>query len=119
MEKSFWKTCKFLEHCLNNGITFNPEKIVFAGDAVNYVGFEVTMDSVKPSSTILMAIKEFPAPTNITQMRSFFWLINQVSFTFSMKDAMALIRVTLTVSSIYCALLPGGPGQDHFPQMWS
>ena len=68
VEGSFWKACKFLEHCSNNRITFNPEKFVFARDDVEYVGLEVTMDSVNPASFMLKAIKEFPfpAPTNIT-----------------------------------------------------
>ena len=88
MEGSFWKACKFLEHCSNNGITFNPEKFVFARDKVEYVGFEITMDLMKPASSMLQAIKEFQAPTNIMQMRSFFGLVNQVSFAFSIKDIM-------------------------------
>ena len=99
VEASFWKACKFLEHCSNNGINFNPEKFVFARDEVEYVGFEITMDSVKPASSMLQAIKEFPAPTNITQMRSFFGLVNQVSFAFSMKDTMALFRELLRPSA--------------------
>ena len=55
VEGSFWKACKFLEHCSNNGITFNPEKFMFARDEVKYVGFEITMDSVKPASSMLQA----------------------------------------------------------------
>ena len=88
-----------MEHCSNNVITFNPEKFVFARDTVEYVGFEITRDSVKPSSSMLKAIKEFPAPTNITQMRSFFGLVNQVSFAFSMKDTMAPFRELLRPSA--------------------
>ena len=99
MEGSFWKTCKFLELCSNNGITFNPEKFVFARDEVEYVGFKMTRDSVKPAPSMLQAIKEFPAPTNITQMRSFFGLVNQVSFAFSMKDTMAPFREPLRPSA--------------------
>ena len=101
VEGSFWKACKFLEHCSNNGITFNPEKFVFARDKVEYVGFEITMDSVKPASSMLQAIREFPAPTNITQMRSFFGLVNQVSFAFSMKDTMAPFRELLRPSAAF------------------
>ena len=74
---------------------------MFARDKVEYVGFEVTMDSVKPASSMLKAIKEFPAPTNITQMRSFFGLVNQVSFAFSMKDTMAPFRELLRPSAAF------------------
>ena len=99
VEGSFWKTCNFLEHCSNNGITFNPEKFVFARDTVEYVGFKITMDSVKPSSSMLRAIREFPAPINITEMRSFFGLVNQVSFAFAMKNTMAPLRELLRQSA--------------------
>ena len=99
VEGSFWKACKLLEHCSNNGITFNPEKFVFARDKVEYVGFEITVDLMKPASSMLQAIKEFQAPTNIMQMRSFFGLVNQVSFAFSMKDRMAPFRELLGPSA--------------------
>ena len=68
---------------------------MFARDTVEYVEFEITMDSVKPSSSI----KEFPAPNNITQMRSFFGLVNQVSFAFSIKETMAPFRELLRPSA--------------------
>ena len=98
---AFWKACKLLEHCSNNGITFNPEKFVFARDKVEYVGFEITMDLMKPASSMLQAIKEFQAPTNIMQMRSFFGLVNQVSFAFSMKDTMAPFKELLRPSAAF------------------
>ena len=63
------------------------------------MGFEITRVSVKPSSSMLKAIKEFPAPINITQMRSFFGLVKQVSFAFSMKDTMAPFRELLRPSA--------------------
>ena len=89
---SFWKPCKFLELCSRNGITFNPEKFVFTRDTIEYVGFEITADSMRPSPKMMAAIKEFSAPTNITTMRAFFGLVNQVSYAFSMKDTMAPFR---------------------------
>ena len=56
-----------------------------------YVGFEITMDSVKPSSSMLRCF--------FGLMRSFFGLINQVSFAFSMKDTMAAFRELLQPSA--------------------
>ena len=66
---------------------------------MEYVGFEITRDSVKPSSSMLKAIKEFPMSINITQLRSFFGLVNQVNFAFSMKDTMAPFRELLQPSA--------------------
>ena len=68
---------------------------MFARDDVEYVGFKITMDSVKPASSMLQTIKEFHAPPNITQIRSFFGLVNKVSFAFSIKDTMAPFRELL------------------------
>ena len=85
--------------CARNGITLNPAKFIFAQDEVEYLGFVITPDSVKPGPTMIEAIKEFPAPTNITEMRSFFGLVNQVSYAFSLKDTMAPFRELLRPSS--------------------
>ena len=82
-----------------NGITFNPEKFVFARDTIDYVGFEITADSMRPSHKMLEAIKDLSAPTNITAMRAFFGLVNQVSYAFSMKDTMAPLRELLRPSA--------------------
>ncbi len=46
------------------------------------------MDSVRPCKKYLRAITEFPTPKNITDVRSWFGLINQVSYAFSMTDKM-------------------------------
>lgn len=101
VEGCFWKACKFLELCSKNGITFNPEKFVFARDEVEYIGFEITADSVRPGQSMIQAISDFPAPTNITGMRSFFGLVNQVSYAFSMKETMAPFRELLRPSSTF------------------
>ena len=99
VEGNFWKTCRYLELCSTNGITFNPKKFHFAQDTVEYLGFEVTNDSVRPSPAMLDSVRKFPTPTNITGVRSFFGLINQVSYSFSMTETMAPFRALLKQSS--------------------
>ena len=99
LEEIFWKTCKYLELCSKNGITFNPEKFQFGEDNVEFLGFEITKDSVKPSAAMLVAIRKFPVPRNISGVRSFFGLINQVSYAFSMASVMAPFRALLKSSA--------------------
>ena len=99
LEDIFWKTCKYLELCSKNGITFNPAKFQFAEDNVEFLGFEITKDSVKPSASMLDAIRKFPVPRNISGVRSFFGLINQVSYAFSMASVMAPFRALLKSSA--------------------
>ncbi len=95
IEESFFQAVQWLDTCGNNGITLNPDKFVFAADTVEFAGFEITSDSVRPSHKYLRAILDFPTPTNITEVRSWFGLVNQVSYAFSMTEKMLPFRQLL------------------------
>ena len=95
MEKAFWHTIDYITLCNRNGIVFNPKKFCFARDEVDFAGFTITKSGIKPMQQILDAIKNFPTPTNITGARSWFGLINQVAYAFSMADEMAPYRELL------------------------
>ena len=83
LRKSFFQAVDWLDLCGHHGIILNPEKFVFGADTVEFAGFEITPDSVRPCKKFLNAILNFPKPTNITDIRSWFGLINQVSYAFS------------------------------------
>ena len=80
LDDSFFQACKWLDMCGRHGITINPEKFVFGQDIVEFAGFQITSDSVQPCNRFLRAIMEFPVPRNITDIRSWFGLVNQVSY---------------------------------------
>ena len=88
LEKSFWKTCTYISLCSQNGITFNPKKFQFAQDKVNFAGFEITKLNVRPQREYLPVILDFPKPTDITGVRSWFGLVNQVAYSFCMTKQM-------------------------------
>ena len=67
-----------LERCRKQGITLNPEKFEFLQSSVDYVGYRVSCDGVKADPKKVEAIQNFPAPTNITELRSFMGLANQL-----------------------------------------
>ena len=98
-QENFHKTCKYVDLCSKNGIVFNPDKFVFCRDEVEFLGFQVTMDSLKPAQQMLQSIREFPTPTDISGIRSFFGLINQVSYAFSMTETMTPFRDLLKPST--------------------
>jgi len=98
-EETFIKTCKYLDLCSRNGIVFNPEKFVFCEDEVEFLGFTISKDCLKPAAHMLQSIHEFPTPTDISGVRSFFGLINQVSYAFSMADTMTPFRDLLKPST--------------------
>ncbi len=92
LEESFSQACNWLDICGRNGIILNPEKFTFGRDTVTFAGFEITPDSVRPCKQSLQAITDFPTPRNKTDIRSWFGLINQVSYAFSMTERMAPFR---------------------------
>ena len=95
IESAFWHTLEYITYCGRNGIVFNPKKFQFAEDKVEFAGFRIMADSVKPMKKMTGAILNFPTTTNITGIRSWFGLINQVSYAFSQAEAMAPFRELL------------------------
>ena len=65
-----------LEGCRKNGITISQKKIQ-TGQEVKFAGFIVNAVGVKPNPTKVEAIKDFPKPTNVSELRSFFGMVNQ------------------------------------------
>ena len=63
----------------NGRIIINPKKFQFCELVVEFAGFLIKNDDVKPLPDYLDAIKNFPRPTNISHIRAWFGLVNQVS----------------------------------------
>ena len=95
MESAFWHTVDYISHCADNGIVFNPDKFHFAKMQVEFAGFLITANGVKPTKRMTKAILHFPTPTSITGVRSWFGLVNQVSYAFSQAEVMAPFRELL------------------------
>ena len=92
IEECFFHTIRWLDTCGRNGITLNPRKFVFAANTVEFAGFEISLNSVRPCEKYFTAIRDFPTPKNITDIRSWFGLVNQVSYAFSTTDKMLPFR---------------------------
>jgi hypothetical protein len=90
--EAFWHTFDYLKLCADNGVVFNKEKFQFAQDTVEFAGYDISTTGYKPPKKIIAAIAEFPTPKNITDIRSWFGLINQVAYTFSQTRVMAPFR---------------------------
>ena len=90
--QAFHRVAEYLTLCGDNGIVLNPDKFRFAEDEVEFAGFNITKDSVRPSEDFLEGIRNFPAPTDIKSVRSFFGLVNQASYAFSMRPVMQPFR---------------------------
>ena len=95
IEGSYFQAVQWLDICGRNGIILNPEKFVFSAPTVDFAGFTITMTDVRPCSRYLEAIRDFPQPRNITDVRSWSGLVNQVAYAFSVAERMHPFRKLL------------------------
>ena len=90
--KAFWETAEYLTLVGRNGITLNPEKFKFAQEEVEWAGIKIGLKSVEPLEEHVTAIRNFPRPSSITDMRSFFALVEQVAPYYAVKPHLAPFR---------------------------
>ena len=96
LEEHWWRVIDYLELVGRNGVILNPEKFQFASADVEFAGFQITRTEVKPLPKYLNAIASFPRPSNITDVRAWFGLVNQVSHYGRTTDLMAPFRPLLS-----------------------
>ena len=79
LEQHWWRVIDYLVLCGKNGIILNPEKFQFSRECVDFAGFRVSNTSIEPLPKYIDAIKDFPTPKSITNIRSWFGLVNQLA----------------------------------------
>ena len=57
-------------------LLLHPNKCEFGKNKVIYVGLEFSSDGITPSPTHLKAVKTYPEPKNVKQLRCFLGLVN-------------------------------------------
>ena len=96
LETHWWRTIDFLSLVGQSGVVLNPEKFQFAQRSVDFAGFRVTDQTIEPLPKYIDAIRDFPSPTSITDVRSWFGLVNQVSNYAQLRDIMAPFKPFLS-----------------------
>ena len=96
MEEHWWRTIRYLDKIARNGIIISPAKFEFCSREIEFAGFRITWNGVKPLAKYLDAVAKFPRPTNITDIRSFFGLINQLAHYAQLRDLMAPFKPFLS-----------------------
>ena len=92
VESAFFHTFDYLTLCAQNGIVFNESKFQFCRDEVKFGGLTITASGVSPSNSMLDSIDNFPSPKSITDARSWFGLVNQVAWAYSLSPVMQPFR---------------------------
>lgn len=92
IEGSFFSTFDYLTLCAENGITINRSKFQFCQDTVMFAGLKITPEGICPSDKVIAAIQNFPTPKDITGARSWFGLVNQIAWAYSISPIMQPFR---------------------------
>ena len=66
IKKACYHLCDFLQLYADNGIVINPSKFRFCRQTVEFAGLKIAPNGIAPSEKLLVAIKEFRKPENIT-----------------------------------------------------
>ena len=77
----------------DNNVSFNRKKTMFAKETAIFAGYVVSTDGFRPNPELMRAIRDFPFPKNVTDLRSFYGLCQQVG-NFSDQIAGALVPLS-------------------------
>jgi len=71
MKEGLEKLKSVLDALREAGLTLNLAKCCFLKQKIDYLGFEITNNGITPGKSKVEAIREFPTPTIIKEVRSF------------------------------------------------
>ena len=92
----------FLERCRAMGITLNPGKFQFAATEVKFGGHIVGREGTKVDPEKISAIANFPRPKNITDLRSFMGLVEQLAgYSHEVAGTMGPLRPLLSSKNAF------------------
>ena len=93
---------QILHRCREHRITLNVNKFLFAKGVVDFVGYKVSRQGIEADPKKISAIRDFPVPTNVTELRSFFGLVNQLGqFSTKVSCAAEPLRPLLKKDTIF------------------
>ncbi|XP_075990207.1 uncharacterized protein LOC142985849 [Anticarsia gemmatalis] len=58
------------------GITINLEKCTFKATSIEFLGYQVTTEGIRPLENKVQAIIEYPKPKNVSELRKFLGMVN-------------------------------------------
>jgi len=76
LDEHLSRLAEVLKRLENSGMRLNKQRCLFLCSSIEYLGHVVDEVAIHPTEEKVKAIKEAPAPTNVTQLRSFLGLIN-------------------------------------------
>ena len=84
---------RLFQRASDHHVALNTSKLVFAQPSVHFGGYVVDCHGFRPNPELTKAISDFPTPANLTDLRSFFGLCQQVG-NFSTRLADTLLPLS-------------------------
>ena len=92
----------FLDRCSTHGVTLKRSKSQIAVREADFGGFHLSETGIQCSFDLLKSIRDFPRPKNLTDLRSWFGLVNQLgNFSQEITQIMEPFRPLLQKNSCY------------------
>lgn len=74
IDEALGKLKEILELLRKANLTLNLRKCHFLQSSIDYLGYEISRDGLRPGETKTLAVSNFPTPTNVHQVRQFIGL---------------------------------------------
>ena len=92
---------KIMEKCRDHQITISASKFTI-GEEVKFAGYLVSKDGIKPDPLKVAALADYPAPNDVSELRSFLGLAQQLAgFMPDLSQSTIKMRSLLKTSSEY------------------
>lgn len=96
------RTRKLFERFSEHGVTINVKKSIFEKTEMEFLGHKITRKGILPIDSKMEAIQNFKQPTNITELRRFMGMANQMAkFNKDLAEASAPLRSLLSVKNMW------------------
>ena len=92
MQQAWDDVTNFLSTVGQRGVVLNETKFHFAERQADFAGFKLADGTLRPLEKHIEAIRMFPEPRSLTDLRSFFALCEQVSYAYTIKEQLNPFR---------------------------
>ena len=96
------RTSQLFERCRQFSVTLKLSKSDIFTEETTFCGYVLSKSGIQISPDITSGISQFPVPQNISDLRSFFGLVNQVAhFSTKVSEALEPLRPLLSTKNLF------------------
>ncbi len=117
LEDHLEKLEEVLRRLRNAGLQVNAEKLTFCALEIEYLGYILTRDGIKPQRNKVQAILAIQLPTNVKELRHFLGMVHYYRDLWARRSKM-LAPLTSLVGECSQTKVPRAKGTKKAPWHW-